>query len=65
MNPNDAALVVYVGNGKGDFAKPLSFPGVDTANGGVFLVGDLNQDGKLDIVVSHSDGWRVLLNTCQ
>jgi hypothetical protein len=29
-----------------------------------FLVGDLDRDGKLDIVLTRSDGWRVFLNTC-
>jgi hypothetical protein len=34
-------------------------------NGGAFLVGDLNRDGKLDVIVSAVGAWRVLLNTCQ
>jgi hypothetical protein len=32
---------------------------------GRFLVGDLNRDGRLDIVHFRPDGWRILLNTCQ
>jgi hypothetical protein len=31
---------------------------------GNFLMGDLNNDTKLDIIVTRRDGWRVLLNTC-
>ncbi|HEX7596590.1 MAG TPA: VCBS repeat-containing protein, partial [Polyangia bacterium] len=52
----------YLGGGKGDFAKPLTVSGA--TKGDAYLVGDLNRDGKLDVVISRSDGWQVLLNTC-
>jgi hypothetical protein len=57
---------VWVGNGKGGFAQPLSLAGGDwPAYSGVFLVGDLNRDTKLDLLLVRPDGWRVLLNTCK
>jgi hypothetical protein len=32
---------------------------------GVFLTGDLNRDGKLDLIFSRDGKWGVFLNTCQ
>jgi hypothetical protein len=58
-------VTVYLGNGQGEFADALSFPGASSQSGGSFLIGDLNRDGKLDLIVTRQDGWRVLLNTCQ
>jgi len=62
---SSAEVAVHLGDGKGTFAEVLSFPSVGRQNGGSFLIGDRNQDGKLDILVTRRDGWRVLLNTCQ
>jgi len=57
-----------VGDGKGGFPHALTIP-APPPNGqwplGNFFVGDLNRDGKLDIVFSRDGGWGVLLNTCQ
>ncbi len=62
------AIMVHVGDGKGGFPHALTIP-APTPNGqwplGSFWVGDLNRDGKLDIVFSRDGGWGVLLNTCQ
>ena len=55
---------VHLGNGHGGFAAPLQFSDAPWS-GGVYLIGDLNQDTKLDIIVTQSDGWQVLLNTCR
>ena len=65
---DNLAIMVHVGDGKGGFPHALTIP-APTPNGqwplGNFLVGDLNRDGKLDIVFSRDGGWGVLLNTCQ
>jgi hypothetical protein len=52
---------VYLGNGKGDFAEHVSLP---LGNHAMLLVGDLNRDGRLD-VISVGGGWQVMLNTCR
>ena len=65
---DNLAVMVHVGDGKGGFPHALTLP-APTPNGqwplGNFLVGDLNRDGKLDIVFARDGGWGVLLNTCQ
>ncbi len=61
-----SSIAVYLGDGRGGFATPLSFP----CTGGLpqpfqaLLMGDLNHDTKLDIIVTRPDGWQVFLNTC-
>ena len=57
-------LSIRVGDGKGAFPQLVSLPGTDSPGYSVFLFGDLNRDGKLDIVLTRTDGWRVFLNTC-
>jgi hypothetical protein len=48
------ALFVSLGNGAGGFNSPASYP---TGNGGMdILVGDVNNDGKLDVVTSGGNG---------
>jgi len=65
---DNQAIMVHVGDGQGGFPHALTFP-APTVNDqwpiGTFLVGDLNRDGKLDIVFAREGGWGVLLNTCQ
>jgi hypothetical protein len=65
---DNLAIMVHAGDGQGGFPHALTLP-APTPNGqwplGNFLVGDLNRDGKLDIVFSRDGGWGVLLNTCQ
>jgi hypothetical protein len=60
-------IIVRVGDGQGGFSQSLSMPAHDDGPWpiGVFLIGDLNRDGKLDFVYTRSDGWGVFLNTCQ
>jgi hypothetical protein len=64
---DNLAIMVHVGDGKGGFPHDLTMP-APTPNGqwplGVFLVGDLNLDGKLDVIFARDGGWGVLLNTC-
>jgi hypothetical protein len=65
---DNQAIMVHMGDGQGGFPHALTFP-APTVNDqwpvGTFLVGDLNRDGKLDIVFAREGGWGVLLNTCQ
>ncbi len=52
-------LAVYLGNGDGTFAVPVSYFG--GANASTFGIGDFNSDGKTDAAVCGSAGLGVLL----
>jgi hypothetical protein len=58
-------ITVYLGDGSGGFAAPSTFPGVESQTGGVYLMGDFNNDTKLDLIITRAEGWQVLLNTCR
>jgi hypothetical protein len=65
---DNIGIMVGVGDGKGGFPHTLTIP-VPTQGQwplGVFLMGDVNRDGKLDVVFARDgeNGWGVLLNTC-
>jgi hypothetical protein len=64
---DNLAIMVHVGDGKGGFPHAVTLPAPTAGqwNIGNFLVGDLNRDGKLDIVFAREGGWGVFLNTCQ
>jgi hypothetical protein len=64
-HPEDSHISVSLGDGRGGFASPLSFPSSVWQSNGSFLIGDLNHDTKLDLIVTRPDGWQVLLNTCR
>jgi FG-GAP-like repeat/FG-GAP repeat len=52
--PVDGTLSVLPGNGDGTFGPAVSYPSVTHPND--VAVGDLNGDGKLDIVVANEGG---------
>ena len=57
---------VYPGDGHGGFAAPSTLPGVGPqVDPAVYLIGDLNHDTKLDLIITRAAGWQVLLNTCR
>jgi hypothetical protein len=60
----DEQISVLLGDGHGGFSAPLTFLSLGGQPYWNFLVGDLNHDTKLDIIVTRPDGWQVLLNTC-
>ena len=62
----DAGVAIRVGDGTGGFGQVLALPGISTKgdSDSEFLLGDLNRDGKMDLVLVRSSGWRVFLNTC-
>jgi hypothetical protein len=64
---DNLAIMVSVGDGKGGFPHVLTIPAPTEGQWplGNFLMGDLNGDGKLDVVFARQGGWGVLLNTCQ
>jgi hypothetical protein len=64
---DNQAIMVHVGDGKGGFPHELTIPAPTAGQWphGGFLVGDLNRDGKMDVVFSRWGGSGVLLNTCQ
>lgn len=63
---NDKNITVWVGDGKGGFAQPLSLSAYQSGQWpiGLLLTGDLNRDGKLDLVWARDGKWGVFLNTC-
>jgi hypothetical protein len=64
-HPEDSHISISLGDGRGGFGSPLSFPSSVWWSSGHFLMGDLNHDTKLDLIVIRPGGWQVLLNTCR
>jgi hypothetical protein len=62
----DKNIAIRVGDGKGGFAQSLNMSAYQAGQWpiGNFLTGDLNRDGKLDLVFSRDGRWGVFLNTC-
>jgi len=57
-----SAVAVLLNQGNGVFGAPSYVPASNSSPSSVTL-GDLNGDGKLDLVVPNGDGVAVLLNT--
>jgi hypothetical protein len=57
---------VCLGEGDGGFQQQMQWSTPANLQQGI-VVGDFNQDGRLDIAVVDNFGWNidVLLNTCQ
>jgi hypothetical protein len=55
-------VAVLLNQGSGVFGVPSYVPASNSSPSSVTL-GDLNGDGKLDLVVPNGDGVAVLLNT--
>jgi len=64
---DNLAIMVHVGDGQGGFPHALTIPAPTPEQWpfGSIFVGDLNRDGKLDVVFDREGEWGVLLNTCQ
>jgi hypothetical protein len=58
----DSRIAVALGDGRGGFTPPTTFPGPRGL--ATLLMADLDHDGKLDILATGYGAWRVLLNTC-
>jgi hypothetical protein len=57
-------ISVSRGDGRGGFSQPATFPASE-GSGATLLVGDLDHDTKLDIILTYMEHWQVLLNTCR
>jgi hypothetical protein len=60
----DRKLQVVLGDGRGGFAAPTVLSDADVNRNASYLIGDLNNDGKLDVFATSPGGWQVFLNTC-
>lgn len=60
-------VTLFTANGTASFADPMTLAQFDDTAIYDFsgIAGDLNGDGRLDLVVRWRDGVRALLNTCQ
>src|SRR5271157_1538337 len=54
MDPNQQGVVVFLGNGDGTFVSPTAVVGVPWAGSAAMTAGDLNHDGKPDLVVASN-----------
>jgi len=54
MDPSKQGVEVFLGNGDGTFVSPTSAVGVPWAGSAAMTAGDLNHDGKPDLVVASN-----------
>jgi hypothetical protein len=54
INTANASLSLLAGNGDGTFRAPASFPNTSGFDSPAIVTTDLNNDGRLDIVIGHS-----------
>jgi hypothetical protein len=60
----DRKLQAVLGDGRGGFSAPKLLSDTEVYRNLSYLMGDLNNDGKLDVFVASPGGWQVFLNTC-
>jgi FG-GAP-like repeat len=56
INTPDNSLSLLGGNGDGTFKAPVNFPNTSGFDSPAIVATDLNNDGRLDIVIGHSIG---------
>jgi hypothetical protein len=63
LSPGQAGILV--GDGQGGFGKPVTIYRNGLSYTSTFAVGDVNRDGKLDVIIQQIGSWAVALNTCR
>ncbi|HEY6807020.1 MAG TPA: VCBS repeat-containing protein [Pyrinomonadaceae bacterium] len=53
INDPNIGLAVLIGNGDGTFAAPVNFPNASHLDSPAIVATDVDNDGKLDVVVAH------------
>jgi hypothetical protein len=56
-----AGLSIFLGNSDGSFASPAKYPLADQNTPGRLAIGDLNQDGSLDVLATNTATTKVSL----
>lgn len=56
INTPDHSLSLLGGNGDGTFGAPVNFPNTSGFDAPAIVATDLNNDGRLDVVIGHSIG---------
>ncbi|HEV3080235.1 MAG TPA: FG-GAP-like repeat-containing protein, partial [Gemmataceae bacterium] len=60
-NSTEKSVSVLLGNGDGSFEKPIDSAGANVGPSTSYATGDLNGDGKIDLVTANRDGTVSLL----
>jgi hypothetical protein len=56
VNEPDISLAMLLGNGDGSFNAPVNFPNTSHLDSPAVVATDLDNDGRLDVVVAHQIG---------